>query len=85
MLLKAGASPNSIDSTGNTPYHFAVSTKNRQIMQLMEDYGGNALIENDKGITPIDYAGLENVKAGKLFFMANQKYRQIMKDNGYIN
>lgn len=85
ILLTANANPNAKDSSGNTPYHFAVSSKNRQMMQLLEESGGSALIENNKGISPLDYAGIENVKAGKMFFMMYPKYRKVLKDNGYIN
>lgn len=84
LLLRAGASPNAKDSTGNTPYHFAVSSKNRQLMNLMEENKGDATTENDAGISPIDFAGIEDIKAGKLFFMNIPKYRKILKENGYV-
>ena len=51
------------------------------MMQLMEEYGGNALIENESGISALDYAGIENIRAGKLFFLTIPKYQQALKDN----
>jgi len=84
MLLNANASPNAKDSTGHTPYHFAVSSKNRQMMQLLEESGGDATIENNQSISALDYAAIENIKAAKLFFMSLSKYSEYIKENAYF-
>ena len=84
ILLKSGASPNFPDSTGNTPYHFAVSGKNQQMMKLWEENGGDARKENDQGISPIDHAGIDDIKSAKLFFLSLPKYRRVLKENAYI-
>ncbi|CAI2374403.1 unnamed protein product [Moneuplotes crassus] len=83
ILLKWGAKPNLQDNLGNTPYHFAVTSKNRQLLQLLEDHKGNALIENHDGMNAIDLAGIENIRAAKLFFLNYPKYKTFMAENGY--
>jgi len=54
-------------------------------MQLLQDYGGNALIENYDEVTPIDLAGIDNIRTAKLFLMNYPEYKNYMKENAYID
>lgn len=62
----------------------SLASKNKRLLQLLEDSRGDATIENNDSISPIDMAGLENIRAAKLFFLNNEKYKKVMMENSYI-
>ncbi len=50
--------------------HHAVAAKDLSIVRLLEDFGADATIKNEEGITPIDMAITENIRDIKLYFMS---------------
>ncbi len=52
-LLKAGADVNIRDyAKGNTPLHYAIASKNTNMILLIMSYGGDMYVKNNLGITP---------------------------------
>ncbi len=56
LLANAKASANSKDESENTPLHFAVANRQKNVVQLLLDYGADPLAENRDGITPAELA-----------------------------
>ena len=47
ILLRHGANPNSTDSYGNTPMHFAVANQNLRLVKTLEEFGADGTIQNE--------------------------------------
>ena len=77
LLLKFGALPNHKDSAGRTPMHVAVSSKQIQMVRLLDLYNADASVKNSDGISPIDIAVTEDIKDIKLHFLSQRKYKKI--------
>ena len=58
-FLKKNYNPNEQNKFGDTPLHYAVELKNKQIIQLLIDNGGDLYIKNNKGICPYDLTDKE--------------------------
>lgn len=54
--LDKNFSPNEQNILGNTPLHYAVELKNKNIIQLLINNGGDVNTKNNKDITPYDLA-----------------------------
>ena len=70
ILLKHNANPNSKDSIGNTPMHFAVAFDNLPIVTLLDEYGADATIKNEEDRCPIEVAVEDDLKEIVLHFMS---------------
>ena len=55
-FLDKNFSPNEQNIFGETPLHYAMQLKNKNIIELLKKKGGNINIKNNKGITPYDLA-----------------------------
>ena len=60
---------------GNTPLHMAVASRSLSIVRVLEEYNGDATIQNKDGITAIDIALTEEIKDVKLYLMSSPKYK----------
>lgn len=49
--------------------HFAVQLGNLSIVRMLDEYGADATLKDDQGISAIDYAITENKREIKLHFM----------------
>ena len=74
-MIGAGAHVNMKDSTGNTPMHMAVASKNLPIIRILDDNGADARIKNQDNFSAIDVAITEDLREAKLHFMSKAKYR----------
>ena len=70
LLLKHNANPNAKDSLGQTPMHLAVTLNYLPIVKLLDDFGGDATIQNFQEECPIDIALQEDHKELVLHFMS---------------
>ncbi len=50
------------DNFGWTPLHYAVKTKNKEIIQLMLNYGANPYLTNNTGQTPFEFTKNDDIK-----------------------
>lgn len=55
-LLKNGADPNSLDSRGSTPLHYALVQHSFSVMTLLMKHGAELTVFNNKGMTPLHIA-----------------------------
>ncbi len=58
------------DNFGWTPLHYAVVNKNKEIIELMLDYGANPYLTNKNGQTPFEFTKNDDIKVlliGKQF------------------
>ncbi len=55
-LLANGADPNLADEAGNTPLHFAASTRDAAVVQSLADVGARIDAVNREGMTPLALA-----------------------------
>ena len=58
-FLKKNFSPNEKNKFGDTPLHLAMQLKNKQIIKLLIDDGGDITIKNNNDISPYDLADKE--------------------------
>ena len=61
-LISGGALINIQDGHGNTPYNLASQLGNQEILRIIEDFGGNALIQNEQHLNAVDVAFNDGVK-----------------------
>lgn len=66
-FLDKNFSPNEQNIYGETPLHYAMELKNKNIIELLIKKGGNINIKNNMGITPYDLAD----KDIKIYFNFN--------------
>ena len=59
MLLGAGAETNARDQKGNTPLHFAASSGEHKLVEVLLAHGADPNAQNDEGKTPLAWAGRE--------------------------
>jgi ankyrin repeat protein len=57
--LDKNYNPNEQNNLGDTPLHYAIQLKNKNIIQLLMNDGGDLNIQNKKGISPFDLADRE--------------------------
>ena len=65
MILKAGASVNQYDESGETPLHIACKYSFVAIARLLLEYRANPCAKNKVGVTPLHYSA-ENGNLGKI-------------------
>ena len=58
-FLDKNYNPNEQNNFGDTPLHYAIQLKNKNIIQLLMNDGGDLNIQNKKGISPFDLADRE--------------------------
>ena len=58
-FLKKNYNPNEQNIYGDTPLHYAVEVKNKQIIKLLIEDGGDLYLKNNKEISPYDLADKE--------------------------
>jgi hypothetical protein len=46
-----------------------------KIIKVLDDFGGDASIENDDGICPVHTSMTEDFKDIKMYFISNTKYK----------
>jgi ankyrin repeat protein len=56
LVLEAGAEPNAKQQGGFTALHEAAANDNLLLIELLLKHGGDAMLQNDRGATPIDLA-----------------------------
>jgi len=66
-FLDKNYSPNEQNNLGDTPLHYAVQLKNKNIIQLLMENGGDLNIKNKKGFSPLDLADRELRTSFKFF------------------
>ncbi|MBA3954168.1 ankyrin repeat domain-containing protein [Candidatus Dependentiae bacterium] len=60
-LLRSGADVNVfMDSLGNRPIHYAAITNNKEMMDILLNYGAEVKVVNAMGDTPLHYAAVNN-------------------------
>ncbi len=59
FFLKKNYNPNEQNIYGDTPLHYAVEVKNKQIIKLLIEDGGDLYLKNNKEISPYDLADKE--------------------------
>ena len=77
ILLQAGANVNQRDNSGNTAMHIAVANKDLAMVRLLDQYNGDARIPNQNEESAIDISITEDIKTIKLFFMSQNKYKNV--------
>lgn len=61
VLLENGADPNLKNEVElETPLHYAVLTKDEELMKLIFSWGADIHIRNQRGMTPLNFAKLGN-------------------------
>lgn len=55
-LLQKGANPNTVDSQGNTPLHWAIKRNNIELLQLLIKNNANTSVKDSLGISAFEYA-----------------------------
>ena len=58
-FLDKNYNPNEQNNLGDTPLHYAIQLKNKNIIQLLMNDGGDLNIQNKKGFSPLDLADRE--------------------------
>ena len=58
-FLNKNYNPNEKNIFGDTPLHYAMEMKNKNIIKLLMDDGGDITLKNKKGITPFDLTDRE--------------------------
>ena len=58
-FLSKNFNPNEKNKFGDTPLHYAMEIKNKKIIQLLIDDGGDLYLKNKRGISPCDMADKE--------------------------
>ncbi|EGR31618.1 hypothetical protein IMG5_106000 [Ichthyophthirius multifiliis] len=75
-LLINKADANLKDIHGNTPLHFATLNKDLNMIGLLEEFGGNALIKNDDGLSCIDVCYIDKDIRIINYYKTLNKYSQ---------
>lgn len=76
-LLEAGADPNALTfpaSKMNLGFalHFAVQSRNRQLVELLLEHKANVVAVDDSGKTPLDYAGARTTSSTQVGSQPNR-------------
>lgn len=70
-FLNKNFSPNEKNKFGDTPLHLAMQLKNKQIIKLLIDDGGDVTIKNNNDISPYDLADKEM----RIYFHLGNRYK----------
>lgn len=72
VLLRAKANINAADQQGNTPLHYACSSKNHHLVPLLLRWTAKTSLKNKDGETPMDIA--KRLRFNKIIIMLRKSY-----------
>jgi len=70
LLIERGANPNTRDSGGSTPLHYASKYGRIEVARVLIEHGASVKVENNDGKTPLDVAsGAQREEINKLLLL----------------